>query len=72
MYFVVAIITFPFVALILLQGLKAADRRLDEMSDVYRFPVMTHVRHVAGPHLGAGGLLDADIAEVVKAGYLPD
>jgi NitT/TauT family transport system permease protein len=50
-YFVVAIITFPFVALILLQGLRAADRRLDEMSDVYRFPVMTHVRHVAGPHL---------------------
>ena len=50
-YFVVAIITFPFVALTLLQGLRAADRRLDEMSDVYRFPMTAHVRHVAGPHL---------------------
>ena len=50
-YFVVAIITFPFVALTLLQGLRAADRRLDEVSDVYRFPTMTHVRHVAAPHL---------------------
>ena len=50
-YFVVAIITFPFVALTLLQGLRAADRRLDEMSDVYRFPAIAHVRHVAGPHL---------------------
>ena len=50
-YFVVAIITFPFVALTLLQGLRAADRRLDEMSDVYRFPTIAHVRHVAGPHL---------------------
>jgi len=50
-YFVVAIITFPFVALTLLQGLRAADRRLDEMSDVYRFPATAHVRHVAGPHL---------------------
>ncbi|HZB03997.1 MAG TPA: ABC transporter permease subunit [Actinomycetota bacterium] len=50
-YFVVAIITFPFVALTLLQGLRAADRRLDEMSHVYRFGHVAHARHVAGPHL---------------------
>lgn len=50
-YFVVAIITFPFVALTLLQGLRAADRRLDEMSKVYRFQSTTHARHVAAPHL---------------------
>jgi NitT/TauT family transport system permease protein len=50
-YFVVAIITFPFVALTLLQGLRAADRRLDEMSHVYRFGQVAHARHVAGPHL---------------------
>jgi NitT/TauT family transport system permease protein len=50
-YFVVAIITFPFVALTLLQGLRAADRRLDEMSNVYRFSTIAHIRHVAAPHL---------------------
>jgi len=50
-YFVVAIITFPFVALTLLQGLRAADRRLDEMSEVYRLSTVAHARHVAGPHL---------------------
>lgn len=50
-YFVVSIITFPFVALTLLQGLRAADRRLDEMSDVYRFSPASHARHVAAPHL---------------------
>lgn len=50
-YFVVSIITFPFVALTLLQGLRAADRRLDEMSDAYRLPTVTHARHVAAPHL---------------------
>jgi len=50
-YFVVAIITFPFVALTLLQGLRAADRKLDEMSHVYRLGQVAHARHVAGPHL---------------------
>jgi NitT/TauT family transport system permease protein len=50
-YFVVAIITFPFVALTLLQGLRAADRRLDEIGDVYRLGGVSHVRHIAGPHL---------------------
>jgi len=50
-YFVVAIITFPFVALILLQGLRTADRHLDEMSDVYRLPATTHLRHISVPHL---------------------
>lgn len=50
-YFVVTIITFPFVALTLLQGLKAADRRLDEMGDVYRLRSVEHARHIAMPHL---------------------
>jgi NitT/TauT family transport system permease protein len=50
-YFVVSIITFPFVALTLLQGLQAADRRLDEMADVYRMSTRQHARHVAVPHL---------------------
>lgn len=50
-YFVVSIITFPFVALTLLQGLRAADRRLDEMGDVYRLPTSQHARHIAAPHL---------------------
>jgi NitT/TauT family transport system permease protein len=50
-YVVVAIITFPFVALTLVQGLKAADRRLDDMGDVYRFGTLTHARHVSLPHL---------------------
>jgi len=50
-YFVVASITFPFVALTLLQGLRAADRRLDEMSEVYRLSTRAHARHVAAPHL---------------------
>lgn len=50
-YFVVSIITFPFVALTLLQGLRATDRRLDEMGDVYRLPTSLHLRHIAIPHL---------------------
>lgn len=50
-YFVVSIITFPFVALTLLQGLRAADRRLDEMGDVYQLRTIEQVRHIAVPHL---------------------
>jgi len=50
-YFVVSIITFPFVALTLLQGLRSADRRLDEMGDVYRLSTPQRLRHVAVPHL---------------------
>jgi NitT/TauT family transport system permease protein len=50
-YFVVSIITFPFVALTLLQGLRAADRRLNEMGDVYRLPAWQHFRHIAVPNL---------------------
>ena len=50
-YVVVSIITFPFVALTLVQGLKAADRRLDDMGAVYRFGTLTHARHVSLPHL---------------------
>lgn len=50
-YFVVSIITFPFVTLTLLQGLRATDRRLNEMADVYRFGTYRHARQVAIPHL---------------------
>jgi NitT/TauT family transport system permease protein len=50
-YFVVAIITFPFVTLTLLEGLRAADARLDQMGAVYRFSTLAHIRHVAIPHL---------------------
>ncbi|HEX6208390.1 MAG TPA: ABC transporter permease subunit [Actinomycetota bacterium] len=50
-YFVVSIITFPFVALTLLQGLRAADKRLDEMGEAYRLPTSAHARHIAAPHL---------------------
>ena len=50
-YVVVALITFPFVALTLVEGLRAADRRLDEMSAVYRVSRLEHVRHVWLPHL---------------------
>jgi NitT/TauT family transport system permease protein len=50
-YVVVAITTFPFVALTLYHGLKASDRRLTDMSGVYRFGWVRQVRHVAMPHL---------------------
>lgn len=50
-YVVVAITTFPFVALTLYHGLKASDRRLSDMSGVYRFGLVRQVRHVAVPHL---------------------
>jgi NitT/TauT family transport system permease protein len=50
-YVVVAVITFPFIVITLLGGLRAADRRLDEMSQVYRLNTWSHIRHVALPHL---------------------
>lgn len=50
-YVVVAITTFPFVAITLYQGLKAADRRLNDMSGVYRFGSQRQIRNVSIPHL---------------------
>lgn len=50
-YVVVAITTFPFVALTLYHGLKSADRRLTDMSRVYGFGSARQIRHVAIPHL---------------------
>lgn len=50
-YLVVAITTFPFVAITLYQGLEAADQRLAEMSRVYRFGVPRQVRNISIPHL---------------------
>jgi len=50
-YVVVAITTFPFVAITLYQGLMAADHRLNDMGHVYRFGPRRHVRNVSVPHL---------------------
>jgi NitT/TauT family transport system permease protein len=50
-YVVVAMITFPFVTLTMVQGLKSVDRRLDEMSIVYRFGGFMRIRQVSLPHL---------------------
>jgi NitT/TauT family transport system permease protein len=50
-YVVVALITFPFVTLTLVQGMKAADPRLDEMSRVYGLRGLGRARHVTLPHL---------------------
>jgi NitT/TauT family transport system permease protein len=50
-YLVVAITTFPFVAITLYQGLLAADHRLNDMGRVYRFGSGRHVRNISVPHL---------------------
>jgi NitT/TauT family transport system permease protein len=50
-YVVVAITTFPFVAITLYQGLMAADDRLNDMGRVYRFGPRRHVRNISVPHL---------------------
>ncbi|MGQ0607464.1 MAG: ABC transporter permease [Chloroflexota bacterium] len=50
-YVVVAITTFPFVAITLYQGLMAADQRLIDMGRVYRFGSRRHVRNISIPHL---------------------
>lgn len=49
--FVVAVVTFPFMALGLREGLKSVDRDLLEMSRIYRFGVVRHVRHVLLPFI---------------------
>jgi NitT/TauT family transport system permease protein len=50
-YVVVAVVTFPFVTVILYQGLKAVDRKLTEMVRVYRFSSLMRVRHLFLPYL---------------------
>lgn len=48
---VVALITFPFMAIGLVDGLKSADRDLDEMARIYHFGPWRHVRHVLAPYI---------------------
>lgn len=50
-YVVVAIATFPFIALILRQGLLSADRQLSDMAHVYRFGTLRQLRAISIPHL---------------------
>ena len=50
-FVVVAIATFPFIALTLRQGFLAADRQLGDMASVYRFGVARELRNVSIPHL---------------------
>jgi NitT/TauT family transport system permease protein len=50
-YVVVAIASFPFVALILRQGFLSADSALADMARVYRFGKRRALRAVAIPHL---------------------
>ena len=48
---VVALITFPYMAVELRDGLASADRELDEMARVYRFGLIAQVRHVGAPFI---------------------
>jgi NitT/TauT family transport system permease protein len=50
-FVVVAIATFPFVAINLRQGLQAAGSHLAGMASVYRFSRWHTLRHVLVPHL---------------------
>ncbi|MGH2985498.1 MAG: ABC transporter permease [Solirubrobacterales bacterium] len=50
-FVVVAIATFPFIALTLRQGFLAADRQLGDMASVYRFGAARQLRNVSIPHL---------------------
>ncbi|WP_411036880.1 ABC transporter permease [Shinella sp. BYT-45] len=46
---VVAFITFPYLTVGLLNGLKSADKELDGMARIYRFGAVRHARHVLLP-----------------------
>ena len=48
---VVGVITFPFVAVGLLHGMEATDRRLDSLAVVYRISVLNRLRHVLLPSI---------------------
>lgn len=50
-YVVVAIASFPFVALVLRQGFLSADKALADMARVYRFGTRRTLRAVSIPHL---------------------
>ena len=50
-YLVVALATFPFVAIALSQGLRAASGNLAGMASVYRLGPWRTLRHVSVPHL---------------------
>jgi NitT/TauT family transport system permease protein len=50
-YVVVAIASFPFVALTLRQGFLSVDARLDDMARVYRFSGAAKLRNLSIPHL---------------------
>lgn len=46
---VVAVITFPFVAIGLLHGMEGTDRRLDSLATVYRISATAKIRHIVLP-----------------------
>jgi len=48
-FLVVAFITFPYMAVGMRDGLKSADRELDQMGQIYHLPLLTQVRHVWAP-----------------------
>ena len=50
-YVTVVVVTFPFATTVLLEGLKALDNRLVEMSRTYRLSGLGNMRHVVVPHL---------------------
>lgn len=50
-YFTVAVVTFPFATVMLSEGLKALDQRLEEMSVTYRIRGLRRTWHVTVPHL---------------------
>ena len=50
-FVVVVIASFPFVAITLRQGFLSLDRRLAEMSGVYRLGGISQIRNVTIPHL---------------------
>jgi NitT/TauT family transport system permease protein len=50
-YVVVTIACFPFVAMTLRQGFLSLDRKLVEMSGVYRYSGASQIRNVSIPHL---------------------
>jgi len=48
---VVAFITFPFMTIGLLDGLRSADRQLDEVAQIYRLGTWALIRHILLPFL---------------------
>ncbi|MDS9469721.1 ABC transporter permease subunit [Paracoccus sp. MBLB3053] len=46
---VVAFITFPYMAVGMRDGLKSADRELDEMAQIYHLGLLAKVRHIWVP-----------------------